>query len=52
MIFADNISFGYDNKMIFSDVTVRLQPGTITGLLGPSGAGHRFQRAGGRFPPG
>ncbi len=39
MIFADKISFGYDNKMIFSDVTVRLQPGTITGLLGPSGAG-------------
>jgi ABC-type polar amino acid transport system ATPase subunit len=39
MIFADKISFGYGNISIFSDVTVRLEPGTITALLGPSGAG-------------
>ena len=40
MIFADKISFGYgDGAMIFADVSVRLQPGAITALLGPSGAG-------------
>ncbi len=34
-----NINAGYDHKIILRDVNLELQPGSFTGLVGPSGAG-------------
>lgn len=40
MIRLDHVSFGYSkNKMLFDDLSMRLDPGHIYGLLGKNGAG-------------
>lgn len=39
MLKAENISFGYGERKIFSDVSLSVAPGSITALLGPSGTG-------------
>lgn len=39
MLKAENISFGYDGKNIFHDVSLTVERGEITALLGPSGTG-------------
>jgi ATP-binding cassette subfamily B protein IrtA len=36
----DNVSFGYrPGRPVIHDVTLRLEPGTVTALVGPSGSG-------------
>lgn len=35
----DNVSFGYDNKPILKNVSFKVKQGTITALVGASGAG-------------
>ena len=40
MIHLDHVSFGYSkHKMLFSDLSLKLHPGHIYGLLGKNGAG-------------
>ena len=38
-IAATNLSWGVGRKAILHDVSLRVQPGTILGLLGPNGSG-------------
>ncbi len=39
MLALDNLSIGYDNKVIVSGMTIHLSPGTMTCLLGNNGTG-------------
>jgi ATP-binding cassette ChvD family protein len=39
VIEADAVSKGYDNKLLFEDMTFRLPPGGIVGVIGANGAG-------------
>lgn len=39
VIDADAVSKGYDNKLLFEDLTFRLPPGGIVGVIGANGAG-------------
>ena len=39
MIELDKVSYGYDGKRLFSDVSLTLAPGSFHFLTGPSGAG-------------
>jgi sulfate-transporting ATPase len=39
VIEAQNISKGYDDKLLFSNVSFSLPPGGIVGVIGPNGAG-------------
>lgn len=35
----DHVSFGYGEKEVLHDVSARLEPGTMTAVVGPSGSG-------------
>lgn len=35
----DHVSFGYGEKEVLRDVSARLEPGTMTAVVGPSGSG-------------
>jgi ATP-binding cassette subfamily B protein IrtB len=35
----DRVGFGYDDRLVLTDVTARIPEGTITALIGPSGSG-------------
>jgi iron complex transport system ATP-binding protein len=39
MIELDNVSLGYDHRVILHDVNIRAKPGQILGLVGPNGSG-------------
>ena len=39
MLTADNVSFAYDEQPVLRDVTVRVPPGALMGVLGPNGSG-------------
>lgn len=39
MITAENISYAYGTKKVLDDVSVSIEPGTITAIIGPNGAG-------------
>jgi iron complex transport system ATP-binding protein len=39
MIELDNVSLGYDHRVILHDVDMRAKPGQILGLVGPNGSG-------------
>lgn len=39
VIEAQNVSKGYDNKLLFEDLNFSLPPGGIVGVIGPNGAG-------------
>jgi zinc/manganese transport system ATP-binding protein/zinc transport system ATP-binding protein len=39
LVTLENVTCGYDHKIILRDVNLELQPGSFTGLVGPSGAG-------------
>ena len=39
MIELDNVSLGYDHRIILHDVDMRAKPGQILGLIGPNGSG-------------
>ncbi|MBV7433500.1 energy-dependent translational throttle protein EttA [Cardiobacteriaceae bacterium TAE3-ERU3] len=36
---AENVSKGYEHKMLYSDLNFNLPPGAIVGIIGPNGAG-------------
>jgi ABC-type multidrug transport system fused ATPase/permease subunit len=38
-IYLDNISFSYENKPVFKNLSIRIAPGEIVALVGPSGEG-------------
>lgn len=38
-IYFNHVSFGYGEKEVLHDVTTRLEPGTMTAVVGPSGSG-------------
>ena len=38
-IVCERVSFRYDGKPVFDDLSFRVEPGTICAVLGPSGAG-------------
>ena len=35
----DNLTFGYDNRMIFSDLSLSFEQGGFCSILGPNGSG-------------
>ena len=35
----DHVSFGYGEKEVLHDVSAKLEPGTMTAVVGPSGSG-------------
>lgn len=35
----DHVSFGYGDKEVLHDINAKMQPGTMTALVGPSGSG-------------
>lgn len=39
VIEADNVSKGYDDKLLVEDMEFKLPPGGIVGIIGPNGAG-------------
>lgn len=39
LLSAQRVSFGYSTTLVLKDVSVRLAPGEIVGLLGPNGSG-------------
>ncbi len=39
VIEADNVSKGYDDRLLFEDMNFSLPPGGIVGVIGPNGAG-------------
>jgi len=39
VIEADTISKGYDDRLLFEDLTFQLPPGGLVGVIGPNGAG-------------
>lgn len=39
VIIADALSKGYEHKMLYSDLSFNLPPGSIVGIIGPNGAG-------------
>ncbi len=39
MLHAQNLTFAYDNKVVFQDVELSIKTGGITVLIGPSGTG-------------
>ena len=39
VIVAENVSKGYDDKLLVEDMSFRLPPGGIVGVIGPNGAG-------------
>ena len=39
MIELDNVSLGYDHRVILHDVNMKAKPGQILGLVGPNGSG-------------
>lgn len=38
-IFLHNISFGYEDKNVLSNINLTIQPGKVTAFVGPSGSG-------------
>lgn len=47
MIKIDNVSFEYDHREVFSNITFSINPGERVGLVGPNGVGrylHRLDR--------
>ena len=36
---ARDLCFGYENRVVINNVSLELQPGTLTALVGPNGAG-------------
>ena len=36
---AQDLCFGYENRVVINNVSLELQPGTLTALVGPNGAG-------------
>ncbi|MGO3601264.1 MAG: metal ABC transporter ATP-binding protein [Enterococcus faecalis] len=39
MLIVQNLTVGYDDKMVFKDLSVHFKEGKITGIIGPNGAG-------------
>jgi len=39
MLSARHLSFGYGERLVLDDVSLDVKPGSITGLIGPSGTG-------------
>ena len=39
VIIAENVSKGYEHKMLYSDLNFNLPPGAVVGIIGPNGAG-------------
>jgi ATP-binding cassette ChvD family protein len=39
VIRAENLSKGYDGKLLYEDLTFEIPPGAIVGIIGPNGAG-------------
>ena len=39
LLTMNNISFSYENKSVFHDVSVQLAPGKLVGIVGPNGGG-------------
>ncbi len=39
LLIADSVSFGYTKQAVLEDVTVRVPPGALVGVLGPNGSG-------------
>ena len=39
VLLADNVSKGYDDRLLFENLTFNLPPGGIVGIIGPNGAG-------------
>jgi len=39
VIEADNVSKGYDDKLLVEEMSFKLPPGGIVGIIGPNGAG-------------
>ena len=39
VIRTENISKGYDGKLLYEDMTIDIPPGAIVGIIGPNGAG-------------
>lgn len=39
LVSLDGVSFGYSDALVLRDVTLRVLPGALTGVVGPSGSG-------------
>ena len=44
---TEGVGFRYDGDSALSDVSLRVDPGEVVGLLGPNGSGKRAPRSSG-----